>query len=522
MTSDQAPTPPTVTIRPGGAAEGAGMGTSVAAQVHPASSGRRRLRRFLPIILGAVLLAGATTVAALPAANAATIDTAAYYQVVSRSSGKALQVSGAATTDGAAITQGTVASGATNQQFQFVDSGSGYYRLRARNSGKVVDVYQHSTVDGASVIQWSDNGGSNQQWQPVDTSGGYLKLVNRNSGKVLDVTGKSTADGAAIEQWSDNGGDNQQWALVRVTGSPSATLTPPSSYPNPGTVTGSTGVHDPSMVKTPAGGYIIVHTGANITMKTSTDRVAWQNAGSMFPGGASWTLSYTGNSNQLWAPDISYHNGRYYVYYAASTFGSNHSAIFLATSTTGASGSWTNQGLVIASASSDNFNAIDPNLVVDAQGRWWLSLGSFWTGIKLVQLDPSTGKRLNTSITGIAQRGGSTAIEAPFIFQHGAYYYLWVSFDLCCKGASSTYRIMVGRSTSVTGPYLDRNGTAMTAGGGTQVLAGHGSIHGPGHQAVISDTDGDILVYHYYADSGASFLGINRLGYDGAGWPFVY
>lgn len=241
----------------------------------------------------------------------------------------------------------------------------------------------------------------------------------------------------------------------------------------------------------------------------------------MFPGGASWTTPYTGGSRNLWAPDISYRNGRYYLYYSASTFGSNHSAIFLATSTTGASGSWTNQGLVIETNTSDNYNAIDPNLVVDAQGRWFLSFGSFWSGIKLIALNPSTGKRSDSTVRAIAGRNGG-AIEAPYIFRHGSYYYLWVSFDYCCRGASSTYRVMVGRSTSVTGPYVDRNGTAMTAGGGTQMLASHGAVHGPGHQAVLADTDSDVLVYHYYANSGAAYLGINLIGYDTAGWPFVY
>jgi arabinan endo-1,5-alpha-L-arabinosidase len=305
---------------------------------------------------------------------------------------------------------------------------------------------------------------------------------------------------------------------------PAATpTTPPPSYPGPGVVSGNTGAHDPSVVKTPAGGYIVAHTGANLSLKTSTDRTAWRNAGSVFPNGASWTTSYTNGSNQLWAPDISYRNGQYYLYYSASSFGSRHSAIFLATSATGASGSWTNQGLIIETSNSSNYNAIDPNLVVDTAGQWWLSFGSFWTGIKLIQLNPGTGKRLDSTVRGIAQRtGGSTAIEAPFIFRHGNYYYQWVSFDSCCQGASSTYRIMVGRSTSVTGPYTDRNGTALTSGGGTQVLAGRGSIHGPGHQAVISDTDAEVLFYHYYANSGASYLGINLIGYDSAGWPFVY
>ena len=99
---------------------------------------------------------------------------------------------------------------------------------------------------------------------------------------------------------------------------------------------------------------------------------------------------------------------------------------------------------------------------------------------------------------------------------------LWVSFDFRCRGAASTYRIMVGRSASVTGPFVDRNGTALTAGGGTQVLASHGAIHGPGHQAVLADADSDVLVYHYYADSGAPYLGINLIGYDAAGWPYVH
>lgn len=293
-----------------------------------------------------------------------------------------------------------------------------------------------------------------------------------------------------------------------------------ATYPNPGTVTGSTRVHDPSMIRTPGGSYLLVHTGDNLAIKTSTDRVAFRGAGTVFPGGVPWTTAYTGGSRTLWAPDISYRDRRYVLYYSASTFGSNRSAIFLATSPTGASGSWTNQGLVIESRTSDTFNAIDPGLVVDDQGRWWLTFGSFWSGIKLVQLDPATGKRADTTIRSLAGRGGGP-IEAPVIVKRGAWYYLYVSFDYCCRGAASTYRVMVGRSSSVTGPYTDRSGVAMTAGGGTEILAGHGAIHGPGHQAVLADTDGDLLVYHYYADNGTALLGINRLAYDAAGWPVV-
>jgi arabinan endo-1,5-alpha-L-arabinosidase len=281
------------------------------------------------------------------------------------------------------------------------------------------------------------------------------------------------------------------------------------------------GVHDPTIVRRPSGGYLLAHTGTDIALKTSSDRIAYRNAGAAFPGGAPWTTTYTGGDRNLWAPDLTYRDGRYWMYYSASTFGSNRSAIFLATSTTGESGSWTNHGVVVESRTSDNFNAIDPNLIVDSAGRWWLSFGSFWSGIKMIALNPSTGLRADSTLHSIAGRNGGD-IEAPVIVQRGSYFYLWVSFDRCCQGASSTYRVMVGRSTSITGPYVDRNGVAMTAGGGTQVLAGHGSIHGPGHQAVLADTEGDALFYHYYADNGAALLGVNLIGYDVAGWPFVY
>ncbi len=299
----------------------------------------------------------------------------------------------------------------------------------------------------------------------------------------------------------------------------------PGPYPSPIPITGSTRAHDPTVVKSPSGTYIVAATGNNLPLKTSTNRTSWSNAGVVWPGGAPWSTAYTGGSANLWAPDLSFHNGQYYLYYSASTFGSQRSAIFLATSPTAASGSWTHQGLIIESGTSVNYNAIDPHLVVDASGQWWLTFGSFWTGIKQIRLDPATGRRstTDTAVRAVAQRTTAAgAVEAPSIHRRGAYYYLFVSFDLCCRGAASTYRVMVGRSMGINGPYVDRDGVAMTSGGGTQILAGQGSIHGPGHQAVLTDAGAEFLFYHYYADNGAAFLGINRLGWDTAGWPYVY
>jgi arabinan endo-1,5-alpha-L-arabinosidase len=476
---------------------------------------RRGTRAVLTLLTAlAVTFAGLAVPTAVPTASAATIDTNAWYVLVNRNSGKALDVFDRSTADGAGIDQWSRNNGAW-QQWRFVSSGSGYYRLQSRNSGKVIDISGRSTADGANVVQWADNNGTNQQFSVQDVATGYVQLINRNSGKALEVWEWSTADGARVSQFTDTNAVNQQWQMIRV-----ASVT----YPNPGVVSGATSpVHDPEVVKKPDGTYLLAHTGDNIVLKTSTNRTAWSNAGVAFPNGMPWIHTYTNNRNDVWAPDITYANGRYYMYYSASLFQQNRSAIFLATSTTGAAGSWTNQGLVIASATSDNWNAIDPNLVIDQSGAWWLSFGSFWSGIKMIRIDSSTGLRSGTSFSSIASRPGvpDNPIEAPTIHYRNGYYYLFVSFDRCCQGASSTYRTMVGRSTSVNGPYVDRNGVAMTSGGGTEVLAGHGSFHGTGHQAVLADTDGDVLFYHYYDDAGAPRLGINLLAYDSENWPYV-
>jgi pectate lyase len=184
------------------------------ASVRPTRSSRRGWR--LAFVAGATtLIATATAAVAITTASAATIDTNAWYQLVSRHSGKAIDICSQSTADRACVQQWARAN-QSNQQFQFVSSGSGYYRLKARHSGKVIDVLDFSTANGASLIQWPDTNGTNQQFQVVDTDSGYVKLLNRNSGKALDVWEWSTADGGRISQYSDTGGWNQQWQLVNV------------------------------------------------------------------------------------------------------------------------------------------------------------------------------------------------------------------------------------------------------------------------------------------------------------------
>jgi arabinan endo-1,5-alpha-L-arabinosidase len=231
-------------------------------------------------------------------------------------------------------------------------------------------------------------------------------------------------------------------ALVPLLSAAAPTAAAAAEYPNPIAVSGDTRVHDPTIVKTPGGSYIVASTGTNLELRTSTDRVNWRRAGVVWPNGAPWTDPFTGGTDVLWAPDISYRNGQYYLYYSASSFGSQNSAIFLATSPTGAAGSWTNLGIVHQTSSANDYNAIDPNLVVDSAGQWWLTFGSFWSGIKMIRIDPATGKQSGSDRTvyALATRPLSVegAVEAPFIVQRGGYYYLFVSFDFCCRGTNST------------------------------------------------------------------------------------
>lgn len=292
------------------------------------------------------------------------------------------------------------------------------------------------------------------------------------------------------------------------------------AVPGPGPVTGNIAVHDPTMCKDKNGKYWLFATGKGIPIRSSATRVDFKLEGAVWPNGAPWTDRYTPANarSELWAPDCYYSGGTFHLFYAASGFGSKHSGIFYATSTTGLPGSFTDKGLVLESTANDNFNAIDPNLLV-VGNTWYLSFGSFWTGIKSVQLDPGTG-RTKGAIKPIAQRpNAGGAVEASTVYKYGSYYYLFTSWDACCKGTSSTYNIRVGRSNSPDSGFVDQAGVALTNGGGTLLLGTHDNIVGPGGQDIFDDGDGPILVYHYYTSSG-SLLGINRLDFK-SGWPVV-
>jgi arabinan endo-1,5-alpha-L-arabinosidase len=297
-----------------------------------------------------------------------------------------------------------------------------------------------------------------------------------------------------------------------------------SALPQALSLSGNLGTHDPALIFA-HGQYYLFHTGDGIGAKTSSNLREWKAAPAVFASNPSWIAEAVPGATNLWAPDISFFGGSYHLYYSASTFGKNRSCIGHATRAALDAGSFTDHGSVVCSnpsgGSSDDWNAIDPNVIVDQAGVPWLSFGSFWGGLKLVELDAS-GARANDTIISIAARPRDDgALEAPFIVWRCGYYYLFVSFDTCCQGVDSTYKVMVGRATSVAGPYSDREGRTMMEGGGTLVLAGNTRWRGPGHNAVVFDGSGAYNVYHSYDanNNGAAMLRISELVWDGDGWP---
>jgi arabinan endo-1,5-alpha-L-arabinosidase len=298
-----------------------------------------------------------------------------------------------------------------------------------------------------------------------------------------------------------------------------------SSFVN--TLKGDLDVHDPVMAKD-GGAYYVLWTGDFIPKKTSADRVTWKNTGAIFGSSPpSWFTTYVPDNNgkNIWAPDVSFRDGKWWLYYSVSTFGSRVSAIGLATNATLNSAdpayAWTDQGMVINSTAGNNYNCIDPNAFQDVDSTLWLVFGSWSTGIKLVQLNPKNGKLMQASPTVTSLASHSSGIEGAFLIKWKRYYYLFVSWDNCCKGVSSNYKIAVGRASSLKGPYVGKKNKSMTSGAGELLDTGDAVRKGPGHNGIFIEHDTVFCINHFYdaARNGAATMQIRPLYWDADDWP---
>ncbi len=290
---------------------------------------------------------------------------------------------------------------------------------------------------------------------------------------------------------------------------------------------GATGAHDPSTIIKDGNKYWAFTTGQGITSLYSTDLVKWtagprpvfQNNG--YPA---WiNTAVPGFGGNFWAPECIFLNGKYYLYYSCSSFGSKVSAIGLATNVTldpaSPNYSWVDQGAVIQTNNGSAVNAIDPAVFKDTNGDVWFTYGSFFGGIRTTQLDAATGKIINQGNQFAVVNGNP---EAACLTKNGSYYYMFFNRGACCNGVNSTYYIMVGRSASPTGPFLDQSGVSINSGGGTLVLNVSGRYVGPGHAGILTEGGTNYFSHHYYDgdDNGAPKLGLAKLTWAG-GWPVV-
>lgn len=306
-------------------------------------------------------------------------------------------------------------------------------------------------------------------------------------------------------------------------------------------------VHDPVMIKQ-NDTYYLFSTGWGISVWSSKNLKEWKKEKQVFAEPPAWAVAAIPSfKGHIWAPDIYFHDGQYFLYYSISAFGKNTSAIGVATNQTldpaAANYKWTDHGKVLQSfPGKTNWNAIDPNLITDDKGISWMVFGSFWDGIKLVQMHkdllrvadhldkiPTIASRKTDpkapnppSVDGNPADAGGNAIEAPFLFKKDNYFYLFASTDYCCKGEKSTYKMVVGRAKSVKGPYLDKEGRSMAMGGGTLLLQGNADWNGVGHNAVANFEGTDYLIFHGYdaKSKGIPKLRIEVLNWQN-GWPEV-
>ncbi|MBO9555889.1 family 43 glycosylhydrolase [Cellulomonas sp.] len=454
-----------------------------------------RVTAFLAAL--AVVLAGAL-LAVVPGspASAASIDTTAWYVLLNRNSGKAIDVYNLATNDGARITQWSRNDG-NQQQWQFVDSGGGYYRLKSRLSGKVLDVTGRSTADGAAIIQWTDNNATNQQFSVQDVDG-YVQLISRNSGKAVEVQGASTADGGNIVQYSDWNGTNQQWQLVKVGSGGTTTPPPTGTYNNPVVWQDFA---DGDIIRVGDAYYYsasTMHYSPGAPILRSYDLVNWEYAGHSVPRLDFDSNAYDLNGGRayvkgIWASAFNYRPSNKTFYWIGCTE-FNRTYVYTATAV---DGTWSKRARI-------NGCYYDAGLLVDDNDTMYVAYGNSTISVAQLSADGTSQVRSQQVFTTPSSVG---TLEGSRFYKRNGYYYIWLT-----RPANGQY---VLRSTSPFGPYEMRqvllNMPSPISGGGVP------------HQGGLVQTQNGDWYYMAFVDAypGGRVPALAPISWSADGWPTV-
>jgi arabinan endo-1,5-alpha-L-arabinosidase len=269
-------------------------------------------------------------------------------------------------------------------------------------------------------------------------------------------------------------------------------------------------IHDPSTIVQCDGKYYTYGTGGSSLI--SDDGWTWRRG--------------TAPARRGMAPDAIKLGDRYYLYVARNVGAQPRAEINMIWSKSLDPDSpdykWEEGGVVASSDGTEDCNAIDPGVLLDPNdGRLWMVYGSYFGYIRVVELDPKTGQRLDPKAKPLDL---AINCEASIMIYHEGWYYLLATHGSCCRGADSGYNIRVGRSRKVTGPFLDHESIDMIQGGGKLFLGSGGRVVGPGHFGLIDLGDGvQKFSCHYEADldrGGASVLDIRPLVWQD-GWPIA-
>jgi arabinan endo-1,5-alpha-L-arabinosidase len=289
---------------------------------------------------------------------------------------------------------------------------------------------------------------------------------------------------------------------------------------------GQPAMHDPSTVIEAGEKFYVYATGNGLPAFQSDDGWTWRRTGSVMqavPGGKPGPDVIARGGNNTWAPDIIRSGDKYFLYYAAPGTQPKAALGLLVGRTLDPASpdyKWEDAGPVVWSDGVEDSNAIDPGVMRDpTNGTMWLTYGSYFGYIRLVELDPKTGKRRRPEAKPVNIAINS---EASVMIFHDGWYYLLVTHGSCCAGANSSYNIRMGRSRKVTGPFLDNMGIDMLQGGGKLFAGSSGRHIGPGHFGLLDLGDGvQKFSCHYEADldrGGISVLDIRPLWWRD-GWP---